>query len=358
MSNSTTRMPLPPCPTRADGQPRRIGVEIEFSGLSIEETADLLRAELTGAAGKLVQLGRYEISIEGDPAGPWQVELDFGLLKSLGRRERVEQDLGAQLEAIAEDLLRAIAERIVPVEIVSPPLPMTDLDAVNRLIARLRAAGARGTLDDPTYAFGMQFNPELPALDSTTILHYLQAYLCLEDWLRARARVDWTRRLTFFADPFPRAWLRASIAADYAPDQAQLIDDYLAANPTRNRALDLLPLFAELDGERVRARVTDERVKARPTLHYRLPNSEIDRPDWDLREPWADWLVVERLAAAPQALAALCRDYAAFLDRPLGRLTGDWPSQCDQWLKQQGLLQGLPAAGAPDAASGSAEPTR
>ena len=36
--------------------------------------------------------------------------------------------------------------------------------------------------------------------------------------------------------------------AGYGPDLGALIDDYLAANPTRNRALDLLPLFAELDG--------------------------------------------------------------------------------------------------------------
>ncbi|TVQ86267.1 MAG: alpha-L-fucosidase [Chromatiaceae bacterium] len=344
MSSETPRIPLPPRPLRADGSPRRVGVEIEFSGLSIDEVAALVRTELAGPAGRLVPTGRYEIDVEGDAAGPWRVELDFGLLKSLGRRDREGRDLGATLEALAEDLLRGIAERIVPVEVVSPPLPVERLDAVNRLIARLRAAGARGTLDDPAYAFGMQLNPELPATDTATILHYLQAYLCLEDWLRARARVDWTRRLTFFADPFPRTWVRRSIDPDYAPERDRLIDDYLTANPTRNRALDLLPLFAELDPERVHARISDDRVKARPTLHYRLPNSEIDRPGWDLSQPWADWLVVERLAAAPERLVALCRTYASFLDRPLGGLplgglTGDWSATCTEWLQEQGLLE-------------------
>ncbi|OBX33760.1 putative amidoligase enzyme [Halomonas elongata] len=36
---------------------------------------------------------------------------------------------------------------------------------------------------------------------------------------------------------------------DYQPDLRTLIDDYLEYNPTRNRELDLLPLFAYLDPE-------------------------------------------------------------------------------------------------------------
>jgi hypothetical protein len=94
----------------------------------------------------------------------------------------------------------------------------------------------------------------------------------------------------------------------------------------------MLPLFAYLDEARVRAWVKDERVKARPTFHYRLPNSEVDRADWDLSVPWADWLVVERLAASPARLGELCQTYAAFLDRLFGRLTGDWKEETARWL--------------------------
>ena len=322
-------LPLPPVTHTTQGKPRRIGIELEFSGLSLEEAAAIL-IDLIGGPSR--QPGRYETQVMGDPAGPWQVELDFTWLKSLGRREH-DEGLGGRVQELAEDGLRAIAERIVPVEVVGPPMPMNRLAEVNRLIDALREAGAVGTSDNPVYAFGMQLNPELADTDVDSIRGYLQAYLCLEDWLRGRAQVDLTRRLTFFADPFPKPYARAVVDADYAPHRDRLIDDYLDANPTRNRALDLLPLFAYLDEPRVRARVDDDRIKARPTLHYRLPNSEIDRPGWNLSQAWDDWLVVERLASDPQRLARLCETYALFLDRPLGRLTGDWAEQTQQWLE-------------------------
>lgn len=330
---------MPPLTQTSKGRERRVGVEIEFSGLSIAETADLVREVLFGAeGGELHHPGRYEIALRGDPAGDWQVELDYAFLKNMGRRERSDDDLGGAVEGLAEDLLRMVAERIVPVEVVSPPLPMSRLAELNAVIAALRAAGARGTADDPTYAFGMQLNPEVPATDVDTIRQYLQAFLCLEDWLRERAAVDWTRRLTFFADPFPKGYVRSAVAPGYSPNRAQLIDDYLEANPTRNRALDMLPLFAHLDEERVRTTVKDERVKARPAFHYRLPNSEVDKAGWDLSEPWGDWLVIERLAADPARLERLCATYSAYLNDAFGRLTGDWRQECQQWLSEHRLL--------------------
>lgn len=334
---------MPPRPRRADGGPRRVGVEIEFIGVTLDEAAGLLADVVTG---EVSSPGRYERAVSGDPAGDWQAELDFTLLKSLGRRERDGADWADAAGDLAEDVLRLIAERIVPVEVVSPPLPMERLGEVNALIDRLREAGARGTGDELTYAFGMQLNPELPETDVDTIRRYLQAFLCLEDWLRERAQVDITRRLTFFADPFPKAYARQVVAADYSPNLDRFIDDYLDANPTRNRALDMLPLFLHLDPDRVRARVEDERVKPRPTLHYRLPNSEIDRPDWDLDAAWDDWLVLERLATDEARLTELCGRYSKHLAQPLERLAGDWvgdwagewAANTDTWLKNNRLL--------------------
>ncbi len=327
-------LPLPPLIRRADGGMRRLGVEIEFSGLDLDETAALV----AGAVGGGIQSpGRYERSIDGDPAGAWEVEVDFGLLKELGRRERHGVELMDAAGDIAEDLLRLFAERIVPIEVVSPPLPLNRLETFNTLIAELRAAGARGTGEELAYAFGLQLNPELPDTDVDTIRQYLQAFLCVEDWLRQRAVVDWTRRLTFFAEPFPKAYSRKVVAADYAPNLDRLIDDYLASNPTRNRALDMLPLFLHLDPTRVRAVVEDPRVKPRPTLHYRLPNSEIELPGWDLGVAWSDWLVVERLAAKPALLEELCAAYTTFLSQPLERLVGDWAQTTDVWLNRHQL---------------------
>ena len=325
---------MPPVTRRADGGERRVGVELEFTGLDLDEAAALVAGAVTGTVSAP---GRYERSIDGDPAGAWQVEVDFGLLKELGRRQRDGAELMDTAGDLAEHVLRMFAERVVPMEVVSPPLPLARLAMVNDLIFELRAAGARGTGDEWAYAFGLQLNPEVPGTDADTVRQYLQAFLCLEDWLRERATVDLARRLTAFADPFPKAYARQVIAADYTPNLDGLIDDYLAANPTRNRALDLLPLFLHLDATRVRAMVEDPRVKPRPTLHYRLPNSEIENPGWDLSAAWDDWLVVERLAAAPTQLDALCAAYADFLSQPLERLVGDWPQTADAWLSRHQL---------------------
>ncbi|WP_295541570.1 amidoligase family protein [uncultured Thiohalocapsa sp.] len=327
-------LPMPPVTHRADGGERRVGVELEFSGLTLDEAAALVAAAVGGAVSAP---GRYERSIDGDPAGAWQVEVDFGLLKELGRRERHRPELADAAGDLAEDVLRLLAAHVVPMEVVSPPLPLGRLAMMNDLIAELRAAGARGTGEEWAYAFGLQLNPEMPDTDADTVRHYLQAFLCLEDWLRERADVDLTRRLTAFAEPFSKAYARRVIAADYAPGLDGLIDDYLEANPTRNRALDLLPLLLYLDPARVRAVVDDPRVKPRPTLHYRLPNSEIEHPDWDLGVAWGDWLVVERLAASPARLQALCAAYAHFLSQPLERLVGDWSQTADAWLREHRL---------------------
>ncbi|WP_296897474.1 amidoligase family protein, partial [Thiohalocapsa sp.] len=184
-------LPMPPQTHRADGAWRRVGVEIEFSGLQLDEAAALVADTVSGS---VTSPGRSERRIDGDPPGARPVELDFTLRKTLGRRERDGAELMDAAGDLAEDVLRLIAERVVPVEVVSPPLPMDRLETVNGLIWELRAAGAEGTGEELAYAFGLQLNPELPDTDVDTIRRYLQAFLCVEDWLRERADVDLTRR--------------------------------------------------------------------------------------------------------------------------------------------------------------------
>jgi hypothetical protein len=84
-----------------------------------------------------------------------------------------------------------------------------------------------------------------------------------------------------------------------------LIDDYLDASPSRNRELDMLPLFAHLDHDRVRARLPYEKISARPTFHYRLPDSRVDDPAWTIAADWNRWVEVERLACDPARLVRL-----------------------------------------------------
>ncbi len=335
MARSSSSLPLPPRPRTRGGELRRLGVELEMKGLDIGTMSDLVAAHVHG---EVEPISRYEHRISGDDAGDWQVELDFAYLKQRGRETRGREsgdDDGvlAQLDEAAEELIAAGSEALVPMEVVSPPLPMDRLGDLEKLIAALRDAGARGTRDGLTFAFGTHLNPEMPDTDAATVTRYLKAFLCLFDWLRAEARVDLLRRLSPYIDPFPVEYVRRVIAPDYQPDAAQLIDDYLDDNPTRNRALDMLPLFASMDEDRVRSRVDDPRIKARPALHYRLPNCEIDEPGWGLRHLWHDWLQVEHLAAEPERLNAVCARYQEFLERPIGRLVDDWADQVKPWLK-------------------------
>jgi hypothetical protein len=318
-------LPLPPWRSNPEGQPRRIGVELEMTGPTLDELARVAADQL---GCEVTETSRYERTLRGDTAGDWVVELDFHLLKQLGQTER------DGLMRSAEDALHVVAQTLVPIEIVSPPLPMQRLSEVEALIARLREAGAKGTGDHPLNAFGMQFNPEIPRADAATLTAYVRAFLCLYDWLFARAEINLTRRLTSYVDPFPLHYVRLVTAPDYAPDLPGLIDDYLRHNPTRNRALDLLPLFAHLDPVRVAAVTDDPLIKPRPAFHYRLPDCEIDRPGWGIAAAWNDWLQVERLAADPERLTGCCADYHDFITRPaLQRWLGDWADEvAGRWL--------------------------
>lgn len=299
-------------------------------GLEVAQVSGLVAAQ-TG--GSVDERSRYEHVVAGDPAGEWKVELDYAYLKKKGREDTNGDNGLARLNEAAENIVRAGAELIVPVEVVTPPLPLPRLAEVESLISRLRDAGARGTEAGVAYAFGIQFNPELPALDAGTITRYLQAFFCLFDWLAQQSQVDPTRKLTRYTADFPSSYVRKVIDPDYRPALEALIDDYLDENPTRNRALDMLPLFMYLDEDRLRAVVSDERVKPRPTLHYRLPNCEIDREDWGVHVPWGDWLQVEYLAADDKKLRFVCERYAEVLDRLLPRMFTNWVDEVEQWLK-------------------------
>jgi hypothetical protein len=58
----------------------------------------------------------------------------------------------------------------------------------------------------------------------------------------------------------------------------------------------MLPVFAHIDGPRVRGRLTDQKISSRPTFHWRLPNADLESPFWSIAHEWERWLSVEELA--------------------------------------------------------------
>lgn len=319
-SYRASQWPVPPRTHTQDHKARRLGVELEFSGIPLDRIVALMQQQL---GGEIETVSPYELFLRDSNLGDFAVELDFAWLKRRGR-ERARGNTPDDLEQLGESVLKLAAEQVVPFEIVSPPIHMAELWRLGDLFQILRQAGAEGTSAAPHYAYGLHLNPEMPDLEAVTVLAYLRAFVCLFDWLRERSKVNISRRITPYIDPFEKPYVKLLLQGDYAPGQAQLIDDYLRHNPTRNRALDLLPLFAHLDEERVRKAVADNRVKSRPTLHYRLPNCKIDDPNWSLVQPWRDWLQVEALACDPPRLQRMARQYREHLSGLAGGLFGDW----------------------------------
>lgn len=84
---------------------------------------------------------------------------------------------------------------------------------------------------------------------------------------------------------------------DYHPNWKTFLIDYIQHNKTRYRSLDLLPVFAWMDLDGLRALFPDaDTIGARPTFHYRLPNCRINDPRWRIAHEWHYWGVVEILA--------------------------------------------------------------
>ena len=141
-------------------------------------------------------------------------------------------------------------------------------------------------------------------------------------------------RLLPAVERYPEAYVRRVLDPGYRPSANQLIDDYLTANPTRRRPLDLLPVLAEIDGERVRRTLGGDDTKAaRPAVHFRLPSSRIDHPDWTLASEWNRWILIEQLSSERDYLAAMCEAYLSMGKRPLTGLDTPWLKRSVRWLE-------------------------
>ena len=223
--------------------------------------------------------------------------VDFDTAMGLPRGEVLIIATGGQGEPRAE--LARVADENHPIELVSGDvvlfssrqIPGNEL-SIGIVQNKLAARGITMVTDRQSmiHVSGHPGRPELQAL---------------YEWLKARHQIDFSRKLTSYIEPWSSTYIDLLISEDYAPDMEQLMRDYLHYNPTRNKALDLLPLFAHLDKELLAGYVKDPRIKSRPTLHYRLPDCDIDNPHWHFSTVWNDWVVLEQLAAHPEDLADL-----------------------------------------------------
>ncbi len=298
------RCKMPEQTTNRDGQERKVGgVEIELSGLTYEALVQHAARLLGGGEPELTS--RYVTRLDTDAGGAFTIELDSDPIKDLDLADERLPESIRELGNHAMDVIDFAAEKIVPLEIVGPPLAMSALGMIENLVDELRDLGAEGSREAIYFAFGLQLNPELPDLEPETLVRYLQAFALLYDWLKSRHQLDISRKFTTYIEPWSSRYTDKLMADDYRPDLDTLMRDYLHYNPTRNKALDLLPLFAHLNESLLSEYVQDPpRIKSRPTLHYRLPDCDIDNPNWHFSTVWNDWVVLEQLANNRQDLDA------------------------------------------------------
>jgi hypothetical protein len=303
----------PPWTENAAGEVRRVGLELEMAGIDAGAMADAVIAVVGGWVER--DSAFYSRVVETE-LGEFGIELDAELFKERGYQKQLKNmgiDIGdGERRDLIEDVISRVAGLVVPLELVGPPVAWTELERLDRIRARLHQAGAKGTHSSPFYAFGMQINIEAASLGADHLLAMIQAFMLSYDWLKERAEVDLSRRISPYVQPYPEDYVVHVLQPGYRPDIETLIDDFLKFTPTRNRPLDLLPLFADIDSERVMAAPVEKSlIKPRPAFHYRLPNCLIDEADWSLADAWNDWVEVERLAADAEALGEACKQRLA-----------------------------------------------
>jgi hypothetical protein len=322
---------LPPQLHGEGGQPRKVGIEIELAGLDVKETSELVMS-LYG--GEVEPINRWGNTIKGTSLGDFRVEIDSHLLKEDRHRNFLAKlgisDTGQDK---VENAIESLATKLIPSEIACPPIAIRELSKLDPLRDDLLERGALGTRASLLYAFGFQLNPEVPSLTADSLRRHLAAFMLLYDFIVAESQIDITRRIAPFIDPYPEEYRYKILSRTYAPDMDRLIDDYLEYNPTRNRPVDMLPLFAYLDEEKVMARCKEPtQVKKRPTFHYRLPNCLIDEPGWNFSTEWNRWVAVERLAADPSRLRVMSDVYLDLAAKPFGFRKKRWIEKSAAWV--------------------------
>jgi hypothetical protein len=306
-----------------------VGFELEFSGITLDNAVAAIQSSL---GGTLQSESAAERVLRVDSLGAFNVELDWAYLKRKAAQNGREDEGTDWIERLSQ-----AAALVVPVEVACPPIPVLDLAKLEPMIAALREAGAVGTEESLLAAYGVHVNPEIPRLDASTLHAYLRAFAVLQWWLVDAHAVDATRKVSPYIDLYPESYLKRVLSASRST-MDDIFAAYLEYNASRNRALDLLPMLAQIDEKRVRGVVDDTRIKPRPTFHYRLPNCHIERKDWSLAESWNTWCVVERLADREDYLDELAAEFGA-ADRPiLGVSRGDWTEFVDRWLRDRELV--------------------
>lgn len=96
MNEKNSRFALPPQMNKDDGTPRMVGFELEFSGITLDQTVAALQSAL---GGELQSESAAERVIHVHSLGKFNVELDWAYLKrKAAEADREEEEGGEWLD--------------------------------------------------------------------------------------------------------------------------------------------------------------------------------------------------------------------------------------------------------------------
>ncbi|MDB2414818.1 amidoligase family protein [Rickettsiales bacterium] len=312
------------------GKNRKTGFEFELASIEIDACSKIL-AELFD--GKIEKKNSLDVKILCQNMGDFKVELDAHMIKNMVSKLEKKEPISDEdiidinkIKSFVSKLIGDASGKFVPCEIVTPPMKFDDFSKLEDLRESLMNKGAEGTGASFVNAFGMHINTEIPSEEVSDIRDILRAFLILYPWLLEVMNIDISRRVLTYIDPFKKPYINLILDKDYNPSWDQFISDYIEHNPTRNRALDMMPLFAHLKPESMKLLKAEDRelIKARPTFHYRLPNCEMDNKNWSIARDWNYWVMVEELSADKEKLEAMSLEYLKFLGDPLNIVNSGW----------------------------------
>ncbi len=284
-----------------ENKERLVGIEIEFIGVPLDKATDLV-AEVFG--GQVEKKDEYIYHVTHSEFGEFRVECDSSFVKSRKFNQWLSK-LGIDLEPEdvqkMDEKIAQGANVLIPFEIITPPLPLSQIDRFDELIEKLKEA--KRNLDRIPFSLapcGLHINVEAPSLEVKDLQSIVASFSQSYDNLVEEIDVDKKRQIAPYIAPYPREYRRLLMNPSYEPDIKTFFEDYLKFNPTRNRALDLTTIIGHMNWELLEKYedkgVELELIKPRPAFHYRLPNCHLDDEDWNFKTEWQRWVKVENKA--------------------------------------------------------------
>lgn len=279
--------PLPVTETNA-GAPRRIGCEVEFAGLDEISVADALQTTL---GGDVDQEHAHLAYLRDSRIGTLKIVLDTALPKDPANP--------------ATRAMTGVLAKLIPVEIVTQPLLLDELGTFSAALTALETQGAVGSQEAALYGFGVHLNVESSGQAVPHTAKTIRAFAALEPYLRDVFPINLTRRIMPFIKTWPDAFVRDLF--EHRPTTLRHVMVIAADHlPSRNFGLDLYPMFKDAwpqDFDEWFAQ--DSATKARPSFHFRLPDSRLGERGWSLVEAWNMWRLIEEVAQDDHTLSLL-----------------------------------------------------